>query len=32
MRRALDVWPDMARGDFGRAMMSLHEKTPHSPQ
>ncbi len=24
MRRALDVWPQIARGDFERAMMQLH--------
>ncbi|MFZ4498823.1 MAG: aminoacyl-tRNA hydrolase [Burkholderiales bacterium] len=30
MRRALDVWPDMARGDFEKAMMQLHtqKETP----
>ena len=30
MRRALDVWPDMARGDFDKAMMQLHT-TKESP-
>lgn len=24
MRRALEVWPDMARGDFDKAMLQLH--------
>ena len=30
MRRALDVWPDIARGDFEKAMMQLHthKETP----
>lgn len=30
MRRALDVWQDMARGDFEKAMMQLHttKETP----
>jgi len=30
MRRALDVWPEMARGDFEKAMMQLHttKETP----
>ena len=26
--RALAVWPDIARGDMEKAMMSLHTKTP----
>ncbi len=30
MRRALDVWPDMARGDFDKAMLQLHT-TKESP-
>jgi len=30
MRRALDVWPDMAHGDFGKAMLQLHT-TKESP-
>ena len=30
LRRALDVWPDIARGDFDKAMMQLHtlKETP----
>jgi len=28
MRRALEVWPDIARGDFEQAMMRLHTAAP----
>ena len=27
IRRALDAWPDIAKGDMERAMMFLHTKT-----
>jgi PTH1 family peptidyl-tRNA hydrolase len=30
--RALDAWPDVARGDFERAMHALHTKTGESPK
>ena len=32
IERALDAWPDIAAGDFERAMMALHTRPPQQPE